>query len=349
MSASPFRSVAGFRALFEDGLHRLLDDDALGAFILVLANAGFDPAVMEALGERLGQRFEQHKQRCRHRLLQGQALPDADDDVQVFLKLALLSLEQLGQSQTRQIGPWEAQFNLLRAFRPKRMSGVAAPGIQAPFDAGGFHFNRPFLRKESIWTGKLDGRPVDLLYNKFPFAELHGLLAPQREQQLPQFLSRDMHDYIWRLCQALSEGLPGLGFAYNSYGAFASVNHLHFQMFVRPRALPLQAPMWRHNGGQSDYPARCAVFDAQDEAWPYLHHLHREQTPYNLIYTPQALYCLPRARQGSYPPAAWSGGYAWYEMAGGVLAFNKNDFDALDADAISGELARVSGGDASPG
>jgi hypothetical protein len=52
---------------------------------------------------------------------------------------------------------------------------------------------------------------------------------------------------------------------------------------------------------------------------------------YNLIYTPGLLYCLPRR---------FLGGHAWYEMAGGVTAFNRDDFVALEAKHIADELSR---------
>ena len=259
----------------------------------------------------------------------------------LFLKLIALGFQGIGTTESRAAGPWEIQFNLLRAFRPKRMSSSLTRGSQVPFDPAGFHFNKPFLRKETFWSGQLRGRSVDLLYNKFPFVELHGLLVPDREATLPQFLSRPYHQFVWELAQEWGSGLPGMGFGYNGYGAHASVNHLHFQMFVRDRPLPLLAPQWQHNGGEREYPTPCAVFDRPDEAWRYLDHLHREEEPYNLLYLPGRLYCLPRAHQGNYQPAPWSGGFAWYEMAGGTVAFNREQYQALDAVTMAQELRRV--------
>ena len=55
----PFASSEGLRAQFERGLEELLSGyDELSTFILVLANAGFDPVLWEALGPRLEQRFQ---------------------------------------------------------------------------------------------------------------------------------------------------------------------------------------------------------------------------------------------------------------------------------------------------
>ncbi len=338
---APFDSLPSFRTAFTRGLEQLLHDDGLGAYILVLANAGFDAEIFASLQAPLRRRFEAHRARCRAVLAEGRELDDAPDDLLVFLKLLALGFDAVGTTEFRDAGPWELQFNLVRSFRPKRMSGAVVRGAQAPFDPNGFHFNKPFLRKESFWHGKLLGRDVDLLYNKFPFVDLHGLLVPDRESGCPQFLSRPYHHYVWELTALLAEGLPGVGFGYNAYGAYASVNHLHLQMFVRERPLPVVASRWRHNGGEVDYPAPCVVFDDVHEAWRYLDHLHREEEPFNLVYLPGRLFCLPRARQGNYQNADWTGGFAWYELAGGITTFNRQVFENLTERDIVDELARV--------
>lgn len=337
----PFDTADELRAAFTAGLQQLLDDPGLGAFILVLANASYDPAIFADLRPALEQRFEEHAECCRLAFSAGTLMNDAPDDLLVFLKMLAIGFDRIGTTATRNAGAWELQFNLLRSFRPSRMSGRVSHGIQAPYDADGFHFNKPFLRKETFWSGEIGGRPVDLLYNKFPFVDLHGLLVPDREQCLPQFLTRDHHRYLWSLTEDLGATLPGVGFGYNSYAAYSSINHLHFQMFVRERPLPVADPGWAHNGGGDAYPAECRVFDRVDEAWTFIDQLHREDQPYNLVYLPQRLYCLPRARQGSYQHSPWTGGYAWFEMSGGVVTFNRNDFDTLEPDAVTGELQRV--------
>lgn len=337
----PFDSEDSLRQAFAQGLERLLGRDGMGAHILVLANALFDPSVREGLGHALARDFRERAEDCRRQLALGHEPREAPDDLLVFLKL--MALGDVGEcaAQRRAAGPWEVQFNLLRAFRPRRMSDSVGGGSRQAFDPYAFNFNKPFLRSETFWRGELLGREVDLLYNKFPFIDLHGLLVPEREQCLPQFLSQGYHDYAWTLCHDLAPGLPGLGLGYNSYGAYASVNHLHLQMFVRDAGLPIERPQWRHNGGDRDYPAACIRFDRADEAWKYLDELHRREHPYNLLYRPGCMYCLPRARQGGYEHSPWTGGYAWYEMSGGVVAYNAGDFESLDEPAITAELGRV--------
>ena len=51
------------------------------------------------------------------------------------------------------------------------------------------------------------------------------------------------------LVKPLSENLPGIGFGYNSYGALASINHLHFQLFYQEKPLAVSDSRWRQRRG----------------------------------------------------------------------------------------------------
>lgn len=342
MSHFPFRSQTQLREAFVTGLKTLLEQPGLGGYILVHANASFDAEIFAQLRLPLQQRFVQLAQDCREALANGRGLSAAPDDQSVFLKLMAIGFEGVQMTEIRQAGEWEVQFNHIRAFRPPRMAGQTVKGIHHPFNQNGFHFNKPFLRKEVFWAGELAGLEVELLYNKFPFTPLHGLLVPERHSREPQFLSHPYHLYIWALTERLAAvGLARIGFAYNSYGAYASVNHLHFQMFLREKPFPLFSDHWRHNRGEEEYPLECEVYHTAEAAWERLDDLHRSDISYNLIYLPGRLYCLPRKSQGSYQQAAWTSGFAWSELAGSMTTFSREDYTRLDAATISGELAKL--------
>ena len=341
MSQTPFGSAEHFRQTFSAGLQGLLHEAGLGAYILVHANASFDAELMEVLRPKLLQRFQLLASECRAALHEGRELDGAADDVSVFLKLMAIGFEGVAETRFRQLDPWELQFNHLRAFRPRRMTGERVEGISRPFDETGFHFNKPFLQREIFWCGELLGERVDLLYNKFPFVTLHGLLVPDRQARHPQLLSRHYHEYVWRLCETLGADLPGWGVGFNSYGAFASVNHLHFQTFIRQTPLPISNPQWRHNGGDRSYPLPCERFLSSQEAWQRIESLHEAACSYNLVYLPGQVYCLPRRRQGSYESAPWSSGFAWYELAGGLVTPDREAFEGLDDGRIVAELAKL--------
>ena len=140
-------------------------------------------------------------------------------------------------------------------------------------------------------------------------------------------------------------GAPGFGLRfiqathYNSLGAFASVNHLHFQMFVKPDGFPVMARQWRHNGGETPYPATCLAFTDPKSAWEGIHQLHERETPYNLLYSAGCLYLFPRRKQGTYPQPPWTSGFTWHELAGSMITFNRDDYQRLDEATIRQELS----------
>jgi len=346
----PLTSTAALRDAFAAGLLRLLrEGDGPGAFILALANASFDPCLRGRLEGAVRRRFHLLARQCYDALAAGRAPPGPADDRAVFGQLLEIGLDALEPCRRRCVGPWEVQLNPLRALRPARAAGRPPAGICAPFDPAGFHFNQPFLRREAFWVGRLGGVAAELLYNKFPFVELHAILVPERQVCAPQYLTEDRHLWVWSLGERLVAALPGVGFGYNSLGAFASVNHLHIQMFVRAEPLPVALDCWRHNGGRLPYPADCELYTDPSAAWQRLAELHAEGLSYNLIYLPGRLYCLPRRRQGEYALPPWCGGHAWYELAGGVISFRAADFDSLGAGDIANALAETRAEPASGG
>lgn len=332
------RSREALRAGFEAGLARMLAAHPdLGVAILVLANATYDARIWGRLKEPLRARFSELEARSRS----GAPLQAPPDDRAVLQRLLAVGFDRLETTRFRREGPWALQYNPLRALRPPRMSHAVVASLYRPFDPDGFHFNKPFLQRELLWQGELLGRRAALLYNKFPFADLHGLLAPSPQDCLPQYLRQADHAHLWALAEALGESLPEAGFGYNSYGAYASVNHLHFQFFVTEAGLPAEDKRWRHNGGGRDYPCRCEAFDQQGRAWGLIQRLHDRNIAYNLIYRPGRLYCLPRPFQGSYQHAAWTGGYAWCEMAGALTTFDAERFESLSQAELEQELQKL--------
>lgn len=344
-----FGSEQALRSAFEQGLSELLHAGGLNHFILVLANASFSAPLFAALRDRLWTRYQGLHGALRAALQRGDRIDEAEDDLLVFLKIAMLGLDQLELTERRAAGCWEVQFNQLRSFRPLRSSQRALHSIHMPFDQQGFHFNQPFLSQETIWSGELLGETIDLFYNKYPFVDLHGLLVPDRRRCLPQYLLWEVHEYAWRAVQHLGKTLPGVRVGYNALGAFASVNHLHLQLFVRQRPLPVELPHWRHNGGASAYPVDCLVCDSAERAWSVIERLHEENHTYNLLYTPGRVYCLPRKKQGEFALAEWSNGFSWYELCGGMITFNREAFASLNEAGINGQLALAAASGFDPG
>jgi len=335
---SPFVSLAALEQNFAGGLATMLESHrGLGVYILVLANAAYDKTLWAQLSPALARRHAELAAKLTATLQCGDQLAEPDDDVMVFLKLNLIGFDHLGIMESRRAGPWEVMFNPLRALRPPRISCQKFEGLLHPFDPASFHFNKPFLTKELQWEGNLAGKPARLLYNKFPFARLHGLLVPEPLSEAPQFLTPELHGWAWDLCA--ESGVPGICLGYNSYGAGASVNHLHFQSFVPDNPLPLQDARFAHNGGSESYPLPCKRFTDPVESWLELDRLHQRNTPYNLIYSQGCLHLVARVPQDSSKLDAQSRGYGWSEMAGAVTLFSRGVFESLSAAEFEKELS----------
>ena len=343
LKKTPFSSFETFHTVFNKRLTGLLSDyDELGIYILVMAHAGFDSTLRKSLVGPLKKRFNRMAGELRKGRKRGLYLDDAGDDLQVFQSMMDIEFDGLRPAQFRSIGPWELQFNQMRSLRPARMAGEVADKIRVSFNPDLFNFSAPFLRKEIFWQGRVAGRKASIFFNKFPFVAMHSILVPELRSGHPQFLSRSDHDFLWRLGEELAENLPGIGFGYNSYGALASINHLHFQMFYREHPLAVSDPRWRHNGGETDYPIACSRFDSEPESWRFIDDLHRMNCSYNLVHLPGRTYCVPRLKQGTYPISDWSEGFAWYEMAGGFITSCPENFDRISRKDLELEMSQLS-------
>jgi diadenosine tetraphosphate (Ap4A) HIT family hydrolase len=341
MKQNIFSNKESFRQSFEQGLVKLLDYDELGVFILVLANSSFDLHVHNYTEQALLTKYHQLCRYYRHAIKEGQQLQDPEDDLLVFFKLLAISIDNIRQTEFRNEETWEMQFNHLRSMKPARVGNHKVCIIQLDYDADGFNFNKPFMQKEIFWDGELLGKPLSIFYNKFPFVRFHSLLVPDKEAEINQFLTPQYHQYIWDVAKYLSATLPGLGIAYNSYGAFCSVNHLHFHLFIKEHPLPIMNHKWKHNGGEIDYPLQCKVFTDHQTAWEFIDKLHHQHIAYNLIYQQNNLYCIVRKHQCQTELPTWSGGIGWYEVSGGFTTFNHDDFKQMKENELNNTLSAL--------
>ena len=339
----PFTTSTALEHGFADGLATMLAAHrGLGVYILVLANAAYDASLWKQLAPALSARHAELAAAMTETLRRGQSLNEPDDDVLVFLKLNAIGFDHLSIMESRRAGPWETMFNPIRALRPPRSSGMKFESLQRAFDPSGFHFNKPFLAREIFWEGVLAGKPARVLYNKFPFARLHGLLVPDPLRQMPQHLTPELHGWAWGICA--QTGVPGFCLGYNSQGAGASVNHLHFQSFVQSSPLPVQDARFDHNGGSQPYPLPCRRFTNAEAAWIELDRLHQFNTPYNLLYSQGCLHLIARIPQDSCKLSEPCRGYSWSEMAGAVTLFSQEAFEGLSAEAFERNLATFAPG-----
>lgn len=327
-----FSTETQFKQAFADGLNHILDYKSAGTFILACANAYQNKELRDRYQQKLAEIFALIK----HQYLLAESsqteLTDAEDDISVMKQLIRLDLSKLSLTETRLVGAdataWQVSYNQLRSFRPGRMSAGQSFVLETAFNDNGFHFDKAFLKKEVFLEGEWNHKSVSLLYNKFPFIDYHGLLVIDKHKHLNQYLTQEMLSYIFALQNQVQNSVKKIGIAYNSIGAGASVNHLHFQIFIPSQMLSLFSPEWQHNGGIRQYPAYCLLFNNADDCWLYVSQLHERNIAYNLVFQQNKIYCLPRKR-----PAISSefncSGFGWFEMAGGFTCFDKSGYDNL--------------------
>ena len=168
------------------------------------------------------------------------------------------------------------------------------------------------------------------------------MLVIDKTQHHNQFLTKDYLDYIFQLQADSEQYIPELVITYNSMGAGASVNHLHFQIFLETKPLALFSPGVVRNGGSAPYPASCCIFNDTERCWHYLQQLHHANAPYNLVFKNNKIFCLPRKLPSEtfYELNVASSG--WSEMAGAFTLNNKDTFNKVTLDKLLETVSSVS-------
>jgi len=330
------KDINQFKSLFASQLRNMLSDKELGAFILVLANSLQDEFLQAELDQDLRETFHA----LQRNFINGN-LNAAQDDLDVFEKLLEFDLGNLSVWQRRLAGDWEISFNSLRQLRPVRASGQKLSSIKQDFDAAKFHFNKPFLEPEILWQGIYRDLMLKVLYNKFPFADYHLLIVVSPEENSAQLLTQEKHDYAFSLVMDAADALPGFGLGFNSLAAGASVNHFHFQGFIRQQDFAIEKAHWSHHGGDFAYPLTIGCFSDARSSWAYIQQLTDKDVAFNCLYRDKYCYVVPRRYQGGSEPPDWLSGAGWIDVAGAITVSDEATFNAIDQQSISDALASL--------
>lgn len=175
-----------------------------------------------------------------------------------------------------------AQLNEGRHLK-KRPTEFRVDKVLQPFDGNKFNFTKVgqeevLFQFEASEDGEVQfhpNAPVDVenspsvvAINVSPIEYGHVLLIPRILECLPQRIDRD--SFSFALYMAAEAGNPYFRVGYNSLGAFATINHLHFQAYYLAVPFPIEkAPTNKITtlaGGVKisellNYPVRGLVFE----------------------------------------------------------------------------------------
>lgn len=326
-----------FKTLFVNQLKNMLSDDELGAFILVLANSHQDVFLNNELKDDLRKTFVALKKN----FFAGK-IKATQDDVDVFNQLLDLELDDVPVWHSKNIAEWCIVYNAMRKLRPARSSSEILSSIKLPYDETKFHFNKPFLKPEILWEGDYKGLCSRVLFNKFPFSDYHLIIVPAPERNSSQLLTQEMHQYAFSLVEEMTCVLPGFGIGFNSLAAGASVNHFHFQGFVREQKFSIEKSCWSFKAGSIDYPLSVKCFSDEQHSWKYIEALTEKDIAFNCLYRGDACYVVPRKYQGTVTLPDWLSGAGWLDVAGSITVSDENTFCSVDENSVEKALALLS-------
>jgi len=272
-----------------------------------------------------------------------------------------------------------AQLNEGRHLK-KRPTEFRVDKVQQDFDSSKFNFTKVgqeevLFRFEESEEGKvqyLEKAPVldspnVIAINVSPIEYGHVLLVPRVLDCLPQRIDHD--SLLLALHLAAEAGNPSFRLGYNSLGAFATINHLHFQAYYLALPFPVEKALtkrvpWRSEKGGvkifelCNYPVRGLVFEGGNTLEDLCNVvgsscicLQDNNIPYNVLIAdcgkrvflfPQCYaekQALGEVNQGildtQVNPAVW-------EISGHIVLKRKQDFDRASEDYAWKLLAEVS-------
>ena len=134
----------------------------------------------------------------------------------------------------------------IRGFRPKRNAKEKNVSLNEP--AKGFNYACRECDFEVFESNQFVNIKIDFMYNKYPFAPYHFLLIPNRREVHNQFLDPEKDSKILEyLVSTANSSEDEVRFGYNSLGAHASVNHLHFHGFLTKGKMPIDKYLENEN------------------------------------------------------------------------------------------------------
>ncbi|GMJ15993.1 vitamin c defective 2, GDP-l-galactose phosphorylase [Hibiscus trionum] len=272
-----------------------------------------------------------------------------------------------------------AQLNEGRHLK-KRPTEFRVDKVLQPFDGNKFNFTKVgqeevLFQFEASEDGEVQffpNAPIDVenspsvvAINVSPIEYGHVLLIPRIFECLPQKIDRE--SFLLALYMAAEAGNPYFRLGYNSLGAFATINHLHFQAYYLAMPFPIEkAPTKKLATLTSGvvvsdllkYPVRGLVFeggnslrDLSDTVSDACICLQENNIPYNILISDcgKRIFLLPQCYAEKQAlgevslelldtqvnPAVW-------EISGHMVLKRRKDYDEASEENAWRLLAEVS-------
>ncbi|XP_050355774.1 GDP-D-glucose phosphorylase 1 [Nymphalis io] len=251
----------------------------------------------------------------------------------------------------------------LLQLNPNRQSKRRYPeeinDICQPFDEKRFNFTK-VSKEEILFTFKENGEEDNhaVLVNVSPISKYHSLLCPSIYKCLPQVITKESLKLVIDLMLLAQDRNLRIGF--NSLCGFASVNHLHYHLFIEKQNLPVEnekcikikGPLFKFD---DSYPVTAFCFEVYhgceniDEIFILLNHLLRKSIAHNIMITrgdPIEASCdvirvvvWPRKSSlGAKLLLAFN--VAVCELSGWFPIYNTEDFKNLQEENLENELRK---------
>ncbi|CAH1634804.1 unnamed protein product [Spodoptera littoralis] len=241
--------------------------------------------------------------------------------------------------------------------RSKRRTPEEMTSISQPFDEKKFHFNK-VSTKEILFS--LEGRDGDIhtvLVNVSPISRYHSLLCPSVSRCLPQVVTPDSLNIVVQVMFQVEDRDVRIGF--NSICGFASVNHLHYHIFVEEKTLHIETVKWQHFkwemyllDDELSVPAFCFKIKQDSsgqtlqQAWKVLKYFLEKSIAHNILFTKRGLgddelYLIVWPRRNTCGAKQLSAfNVAMLELSGWFPIYDEEDFKNVQAKDLEAELVK---------
>ncbi|XP_016965667.1 GDP-D-glucose phosphorylase 1 [Drosophila biarmipes] len=156
----------------------------------------------------------------------------------------LFSYQLQKSPQSRKIPGYWGFYTELNAERSlKRRRPQTIENLNPTFKPLMFNFNKVDAREVIMTIDDAYGSPeVQMIINKSPITKYHTLICPEVKKNHVQRITREVLEFCITFMRSIDDKDMRMG--YNSPGALASVNHLHFHLLQMPQDLYIdQVPL----------------------------------------------------------------------------------------------------------